>query len=563
MANVQAFESGYQQGYGAMEQRHAHKQALSDMELEGKIKDLIGQRSALVSKLPALLGEDGKPTPEYNQAFDALKQVNAGLVDAYHPQKNPGAIQKLGHLLTDHLGIKVNGEGEDAGKKVTLPELRKDKASAASTKRDQSALQSANRDVAAGPLSPEQQARVDVKGTAAKRLASFNADMDFYDKQNPHATSPEATDEEKDARGSYRNERIQFYGEGTNPNVVGNWEVVEGKIDGEPVSLDHDKKYNKWRYHSGEVVPQDKMIAFRPDPKAKVAAKKGMTVDAATGQVVDHDANKRYNPGDPNNPPEVAAMFKGAEGMLKKKQAFQLELAKSGRATFNMTRPMQAFDTQNGNAPTVVTFEEMRKNPSRYLPAGEAGKALAKENLMSDIAGTSVMTRQAINALDEDFPEDMKVKITLAMKADDPHAALDQLIASSAIGNLSDNQQNFLIATRQLAENAMAMRSILGAGQGSEDMRNAVRDTLPGLLSPDKSYALRQLDAFDATIQRLHRGVPKVPLRTDLGDGTGAHGGNTPPPSGGSKPQGAIGTVEHNGKNYWVDAKGKNLGVAP
>ena len=143
---------------------------------------------------------------------------------------------------------------------------------------------------------------------------------------------------------------------------------------------------------------------------------------------------------------------------------------------------------------------------------------------MQDIAGTSTLTREAINDMDSDFPEDMKVKIVLAMKADDPHAALDQLMASGAIGSLTDKQQNFLIATRQLAENAMAMRSILGAGQGSEDMRNAIRDTLPGLLSPDKSYALRQLDAFDKTIQRLHRGVPKVPLRTDLGDGTGGTG---------------------------------------
>jgi hypothetical protein len=131
---------------------------------------------------------------------------------------------------------------------------------------------------------------------------------------------------------------------------------------------------------------------------------------------------------------------------------------------------------------------------------------------MQDISGTSKLTRDAINNLSEDFPADMKVKIALAMRADDPHAALDQLLASGALGSLTPDQQDFLIATRQLSENAMAMRSILGAGQGSEDMRNAIRETLPTLLSPDRAYALRQLDAFDKTIARLHRGVPNVPL---------------------------------------------------
>jgi hypothetical protein len=118
------------------------------------------------------------------------------------------------------------------------------------------------------------------------------------------------------------------------------------------------------------------------------------------------------------------------------------------------------------------------------------------------------------------------------MRADDPHAAIDQLIASGALGTLTPDQQDFLIATRQLSENAMAMRSILGAGQGSEDMRNAIRETLPTLLSPDKSFALRQLDAFDKTIARLHRGVPNVPLNEKPFPPAGAGAGAPAAPTG-------------------------------
>jgi hypothetical protein len=223
-------------------------------------------------------------------------------------------------------------------------------------------------------------------------------------------------------------------------------------------------------------------------------------------------------------------MFAGADKVLNATHDFQVKLAGLRAASYNATKPLASYDTWNGNAPVYVPFSEYSRYPGRYLPTGPADKAIAKENLMQDLAGTSQLTRDAINNLREDFPEDMKAKIALSMRADDPHAALDQLIASGALGSLSPDQQDFLIATKQLAENAMSMRSILGAGQGSQDVRDAVRDTLPSLLSPDRSYALRQLDAYDKTIARLHRGVPNVPLN------------NAPfPPAGGGAPAGGAG----------------------
>lgn len=68
---------------------------------EQKITDLINQRQQLASKIPTL----DQGTPEYTQARESLQKINLDLADAYHPTKNPGAIQKLGHLLTDHVGL--------------------------------------------------------------------------------------------------------------------------------------------------------------------------------------------------------------------------------------------------------------------------------------------------------------------------------------------------------------------------------------------------------------------------------------------------------------------------
>jgi hypothetical protein len=120
-------------------------------EHENQIQDLIGQRSALVSKISTI---DDKNSPEYKQATDALKQVHTALIDIYHPQKNPGAIEKLGHLLTDHL-------------KITSPEQREVKQKAQLATKDQNAQKATQLDVSAAPLSPAQASIADVNAKIA------------------------------------------------------------------------------------------------------------------------------------------------------------------------------------------------------------------------------------------------------------------------------------------------------------------------------------------------------------------------------------------------------------
>lgn len=394
--------------------------------------------------------------------------------------------------------------------------------------------------VAAAPLSPEQKATQEGSSLGAKDLAYYQAEMKNFKTLNPNATPED--------QHTYLNSLLM------SPVKTQNYKPDVQALtlsDGTTISAQWDPTGKKWSYLNNDEIPATLLAGAKITPKP--VAKKGLKFDTNTGQVVDQDSGTRYNEGDPNNPPEVAAMFKGSNDFAKKKQDFQMKLAQIRAASYGQARqmaPLSVLDTANGNTPTYMPYTEMIKNPGRYMPAGEADKALAKENLMQDIMGTSSLTRQAIVNLKEDFPEEMKVKIALAMRADDPHAALDQLIASGALGSLTNDQQDFLIATRQLSENAMAMRTILGAGQGSEDMRDAIRQTLPGLLTPDRSMALRQLDAFDKTIARLHRGVPKVQLRTDLGDGsTPQAGGNTTPKSKGRRSiKGAMMLPENKGK---------------
>src|ERR1700677_5340178 len=81
------------------------KRNLSHEELEGKITQLVDNRKAIQAKLPTLLDDKGQPTPQYQDAIDALTKNAQALREVYHPDKNPTAIQNFGHLLTDALHI--------------------------------------------------------------------------------------------------------------------------------------------------------------------------------------------------------------------------------------------------------------------------------------------------------------------------------------------------------------------------------------------------------------------------------------------------------------------------
>jgi hypothetical protein len=116
-----SFAIGLQSGEQQSAQKQAHKQALSDQELEGKINELVDNRKAIQAKLPTLLDDKGQPTPEYQQAMDALTQNAQALRTIYHPNQNPSAVQKFGHVLTDalHITTPQQRQAQQASKQAT------------------------------------------------------------------------------------------------------------------------------------------------------------------------------------------------------------------------------------------------------------------------------------------------------------------------------------------------------------------------------------------------------------------------------------------------------------
>lgn len=112
-----SFDQGFAYG-GQLAERHtARQQQLVDEERQLKAKDFIDTRNGILTKLPTLLGPNGEKTPEYDQAFQQLTQVQQGLGQLYHPDKAPGALQKDWHFL---LG-KLHGITAPKGKTTPPP----------------------------------------------------------------------------------------------------------------------------------------------------------------------------------------------------------------------------------------------------------------------------------------------------------------------------------------------------------------------------------------------------------------------------------------------------------
>jgi hypothetical protein len=117
MASQAAFSQGVAIGEGRAEEQRAHKQALSDAELEGKIKEVQTNIGNLQTKI-----SDLKPgTPDYIQANKALTDAIQSRNDLFHPVKNPGVLRKFGHLLK--IGPKTVQQSvtTETSKPVTTP----------------------------------------------------------------------------------------------------------------------------------------------------------------------------------------------------------------------------------------------------------------------------------------------------------------------------------------------------------------------------------------------------------------------------------------------------------
>jgi hypothetical protein len=103
------------------------------------------------------------------------------------------------------------------------------------------------------------------------------------------------------------------------------------------------------------------------------------------------------------------------------------------------------------------------------------------------------------------------------MNQEHPASAWQNFIRSGFATTLSDDQIDYVTTLASLQESAMAMRSIQGMGAGSDMLRGAIINMLPGPGVPSKKWAEQQMKLFTVEVNSLRTALPTLP-----GEGGGA-----------------------------------------
>lgn len=156
---------------------------------------------------------------------------------------------------------------------------------------------------------------------------------------------------------------------------------------------------------------------------------------------------------------------------------------------------------------------DINRNPGLFAPSGQGSKDQNSLGVFDDIHFNVNQTRQAIDKLNTTFDAATRAQLALALRTSDPRSALGSFINSSAAKTLTPDQVDYVTALASLMENSMALRSVAGMGQGSNELREAILRALPGPTTPSKEYAQRQLRLFEGTLNRL-----EAPARKRVGN---------------------------------------------
>jgi hypothetical protein len=235
VANDAAWNAGVELAQKNIANRRERKEKLADEERKTKVTDLYAKGDALSKLIPSMSGE------RRDKAMSDLTSIEQSIADVYHPNSNPGALQKDWHWLSGMFGKKPQAAAQIStttepgspstnlqvsGSAVTLPGSTYNVsgpagATTTSTTRDitlpavdqsatgaaapafqrstftpatpygrkqqeqrSAARKKAELDVAAAGLSPEEEAAV----TGRKNLAVINQARKDFKAANPNAT---------------------------------------------------------------------------------------------------------------------------------------------------------------------------------------------------------------------------------------------------------------------------------------------------------------------------------------------------------------------------------------
>lgn len=209
--------------------------------------------------------------------------------------------------------------------------------------------------------------------------------------------------------------------------------------------------------------------------------------------------------GQPGQPQSGGLWLLDREGN-KVHQISEVSPSAARGEAYGAFRPVQAIDA-NGNARYMTAGQA---EATGAAPAGLGSQVMSKQAQFKDIYSGIGNMRAAMAGIAKQPLDALTVaKLTMATRETDPTVA-KQVMDTIATQNLSPEQQDFVVALGQLNERALSLRNLAGMGNGSDQVRAAIRATLPGAKSGNIDMMRKQLDSVQNLVDNLHTGVPNI-----------------------------------------------------
>ncbi len=281
-------------------------------------------------------------------------------------------------------------------------------------------------------------------------------------------------------------------------------EVTDAKTDWRGNPLQAEKHYQPYQQGNQVIYAE----AEGPSKPATLAQPKGG--GKPIGVIRD---NKMLLPGTAGWTDEDQKLFDtGIKSHQENFDAITKRQTQMATARYEMylKRAIPVY-TSDGNLTYSNSFE-INKNPSKFAPPTQALAVRNKAALFKDIDATSGLVNDAIRKLpDTAFDPEARAQIALVMKEDHPASAMQNFIRSGFATTLSDEQVAYVTTLASLQESSMAMRSIQGMGAGSDMLRTAIMNMLPGAGTPSKKWAQQQMALFKVEVDSLRTALPNLP----------------------------------------------------
>lgn len=193
-----------------------------------------------------------------------------------------------------------------------------------------------------------------------------------------------------------------------------------------------------------------------------------------------------------------------------------------------MNRPVAAINPETNQLEYMSGGDAVA---SHAAPGSQGAQIMSKQAQFKDIYSGIANMRHAVAGIGQEPLDATTIgKLTAATRETDPtisHQIFDTVLGTE---NLTPAQQDFVIAVQQLNERALSLRNLAGMGNGSDQMRAAIRATLPNAKSGSAQMMLKQLDSVTNLVDNLYTGVPRINTgsKTSNAVNSSPSGGNTP-----------------------------------